>query len=486
MVRDPAQEPERRHLPLTQEGARTVVALTPAEQQAYEELEADLSFGRGRFDLSDQYYDGAQRLRQLGLAIPPELMAFTVVVNWPRVAVDSYCDRLAVKGFRYADDGGEGDDRLWRLYRQQDVQQQDARAWLDYYVHGRTYCSVSLDVATARPRLRTLSPYDVAVKRDEYTDTVTAALQVHQRTAGGVSAATLWTLDRKLMIVRDGGRGPFTVINADAEASHWRAMGFIPIIPAYRRERTRLRIGERLQGSSLIDDVAPLTDAAARVLTNAQLAQETHAVPARGVLGATRGDFVDQSGKPLPTWEAYFGSVWALGNESAKTFQFDASDMSNFERMLNLYARQASGVTHLPASYYGMPADDAASADAIRSREIGLIKAVERDQATLGAQRAKAMQLAMRIIGGGDVGTVETLWHDAGTPTYASKADAVVKLHATRDAQGRSLLPARMAYEELGWSPERIERALELRETETRDPYLDTAVSDATDAAAVG
>ena len=67
---------------------------------------------------------------------------------------------------------------------------------------------------------------------------------------------------------------------------------------------------------------------------------------------------------------------------------------------------------------------------------------------------------------------METLWHDAGTPTVASRADAVVKLHTATDGAGRSLLPAEMAYEELGWGPGKIQRALRLRRDDQMDPYL--------------
>src|SRR5690606_31195404 len=147
--------------------------------------------------------------------------------------------------------------------------------------------------------------------------------------------------------------------------------------------------GRTLQGVSAMEDVIPIADAGARNLTNAQVAQETHAVPARGVIGATKGDFMDETGQPLPQWAAYFGSVWALGNKDAKTFQFDSSDMSNFERMMDLYARLASGVSALPPNYFGLAADDAASADAIRSREARLVKVAELDQVALGESDAE-------------------------------------------------------------------------------------------------
>src|SRR5690606_19467291 len=118
----------------------------------------------------------------------------------------------------------------------------------------------------------------------------------------------------------------------------------------------------------------------------------------------------------LPQWAAYFGSVWALGNKDAKTFQFDSSDMSNFERMMDLYARLASGVSALPPNYFGLAADDAASADAIRSREARHVKVAERDQVTLGNGDEEVMRIAMRIRDGSwdpELRNIETLWYDA-------------------------------------------------------------------------
>ena len=36
-----------------------------------------------------RYYQGRQRLEQIGLTIPPSLRRFVVVANWPRVVVDT-------------------------------------------------------------------------------------------------------------------------------------------------------------------------------------------------------------------------------------------------------------------------------------------------------------------------------------------------------------------------------------------------------------
>jgi len=301
---------------------------------------------------------------------------------------------------------------------------------------------------------------------------------------GQARSATLYLPNETLWLEADGG--PFVATDVDEHG-----LGVVPVVPTFRRRRTAIPAGRLLQGTSAMEDVVPITDAAARDITNAQVAQETHAVPQRGVLGASKGDFVGQDGKQLTVWEAYFGSVWALANKDAKTFQFDASDMSNFERMMDLYARLASGVSGLPPNYFGLAADDAASADAIRSREARLVKIAERDQTTLGNSDATTLRIAARIRDGvwsDDLVGMETLWFDAGTPTYASRVDAVVKQYAATDVNGRPLIPREMAMEDLGWSPAKIQRALSLLREEESDPYVRAQAEKdaAADTAAVG
>jgi len=398
-------------------------------------------------------------------------MRFTVVVNWPRVVVDATADRLDVKGFRLA--GAEkADEDLWRVWQTNQMDEQDQMSKLDYLIFGRTYRCVGYNEDDPSTPLVTVeSPRQIITERNSRTGKVTSAVRNYDVVNGQVTRGTLYLPNETKHLFLDSGRW---VVEDDGVDEH--GMGVVPVVPSFRRRRAAIPEGRTLQGVSAMEDVIPITDAAARNLTNAQVAQETHAVPARGVIGATKGDFMDETGQPLPQWAAYFGSVWALGNKDAKTFQFDSSDMQNFERMSDLYARLASGVSALPPNYFGLAADDAASADAIRSREARHVKVAERDQVTLGNGDEEVMRLAMRIRDGvwdPELRNIETLWYDAGTPTTAARADAVVKLHTATDGKGRSLLPAEMAYEELGWGPEKIKRAMDLRERESADPTLE-------------
>lgn len=448
--------------------------MSPEDQVVFERLSKELGAAQHKFTTADRYYDGVQTLEQLGLAIPEELMKFTVIVNWPRVVVDATADRLDVKGFRLA--GQESaDEVLWRIWQDNQMDEQDQMSKLDYLIFGRTYRCVGTG-DDGSPLVTVESPRQIITERNSRTGKVTSAVRNYDVVNGQVTRGTLYLPNETKHLFMDSGRW---VEEVDERDEH--GLGVVPVVPSFRRRRTAIPEGRTLQGVSAMEDVIPVTDAAARNLTNAQVAQETHAVPARGVIGATKGDFMDESGQPLPQWAAYFGSVWALGNKDAKTFQFDSSDMQNFERMSDLYARLASGVSALPPNYFGLAADDAASADAIRSREARHVKVAERDQVTLGNGDEEVMRIAMRIRDGSwdpELRNIETLWYDAGTPTVAARADAVVKLHTAKDGSGRSLLPAEMAYEELGWGPEKIKRALALRDREAADPTLERIARD--------
>lgn len=448
------------------------------QKKIFTTLSDELSAAQPTFDLLDAYYDGTQRLEQLGLAIPPELLKFTVVVNWPRVVADALNERLDPKGFRLPGADSTGSDELWNLWLRARMGEQDMLSRLDYQIYGRTYKCVGTNEADPETPLITVeSPRNVITKRNERTGLVEAGLRMYDLVQGQPTAATLYLPNETIFLVSDGGS--WSVDDTDAHG-----LGIVPVVPSFRRRRSQIPATRLLQGVSVMQDVIPMTDSAARVITNAQVAQETHAVPQRYALGVSQGDFVDPDGNPLPVWESYFGAVWGLTNSEAKVGSMPSSDMQNFQRMVELYARMASGVSALPPNYFGLSADDAASADAIRSRESRLVKSAEIDQQSLGYSDTETMRIVLKFRDGADADPLdglETLWYDAATPTVAQRTDAVVKMYSATDAQGRTLLPAEAAWEELGYSPTKIARLKAMRLEESEDPQLDRVTRGFTD-----
>lgn len=445
------------------------MALSSEEQAVFDTLSKELTAAQPGFDLADQYYDGMQQLEQLGLAIPPELQRFTVIVNWNLIVVDALDERISLKGFKLP--GIEsGDNELWRIFRANGLPAQSRLGFLDALIYGRSYYCIGANETDEKTPLITVeSPREVITARDYRTNKVKSALRMYDVVEGKATAATLYLPDKTIWLSSDG-----SAFTEDDRDDH--GMNHVPVVPMFHRRRLSIPSNRKTQGVSEMAGIIPIVDAAARNISNAQLGQETHAVPQRGVLGASKGDFVDSDGKPLSVWESYFGSVWAITNDKAKTFQFDPSSMENFERMMNLYARMASGVSGLPSSYFGLSADDAASADAIRSREARLVKRAELAGANFGDATAEAIKVAMRIRDGAwdpELNLIETLLNDPATPTKAQQTDSIVKLYQAQDNQGRPLLPAEMAYEEMGWGPDKIARALEMRARDAEDPQLD-------------
>ena len=253
--------------------------------------------------------------------------------------------------------------------------------------------------------------------------------------------------------------------NLDSESiAHHQEMlilGRVPLVMFLNRRR----VGQWTGVSEMVDAI-PLVDAAARSLTSLQLAGETHSVPQKYVLGMSKGDFVDADGKPIPAWEAYFNAIWANQNKDAKVGQFAASDLSNFHNTVDHYASKLAGLYGLPARYVGITSVNPAAEGAIRAEEARLILNVEKKAALAGDGWGWVMGLVERFRTGEWVSgsRIKTDWFDAGTPTYAQRADALTKMYNS----GQGILSREGVWEELGWSEARMERERSRFEAEAR------------------
>ena len=434
------------------------MTLSVTEQALFDNLKDTLGVSRTQTKLYNDYYEGVHRLEQLGLAIPEELKRFTVTVAWPRVAVDAVEQRLDVTGFRMPGEDS-ADKSLWDVWQYNNMDERAGFAHLDALAIGRSYVCVGTNEEDPQfPIITVESPMEMVAIRDPRTHRVTAALRLYAPVDGKDSRATLYlpNMTRWLALV-DG-------IWVDEYEPDAHNLGTVPVVPFVNRNRATRIAGSILEGVSEMADVIPIADSASRAITNAQLAQETVAVPQKVILGMTKGDFVDGDGNPLPVWQSYFGSVWANANHEAKVQQLPSADLSNFETMVNLYARLASGISSLPIEYYGLNTQNAPSAEGQRAGETRLIKKSERKQTSFGTSWEAVNRLVMRFRDGvwsTDARRMETLWRDAGTPTVAQVTDAIVKEYQT------GLTDWETAQENLGRSPETIARMKTRREADS-------------------
>lgn len=437
--------------------------LSTEEMELVIELQRKVLSFRALDIRNERYYEGRQRLALLGIAVPPELQGFETVVNWPRVGVDEVERRCDVRAFvRPGED--KADAELRAAAEANNLDSELPLLHREVLTLGRGFTSISTNADDAEMPLITVeSAREIAVNVDVKTRRITAALRLYRDDTAYqmFNLATLYLPNSTIWL--SSTHGGWKITGRDDHN-----LGRVALVMYLNRRR----IG-RWTGESEMTDLIPLTDAAARSLTNLQLAQETHAVPTRYVLGISKGDFVDQDDKPLPVWESYFDRFMATANDKATIGQLPQADLANFHQTVNFYGKLCSSVSGLPTRYFGDNPANPATEGAIRADESRLIKNAERKMSDWGSQHGSTMAFWLRFKTGKwvDGNRVSTLWHDAGTPTFAQRADALQKL-----AGGTPLISREGAWDEMGWSEARKDRERGYFTTESSDPYLMAAL----------
>jgi len=397
----------------------------------------------------NNYYEGCQPLTYLH----PELMAELgeqlqqVVINWPRLVVDAVEERLDVTGFRLPD-AETGDAEMWRVWKANGMAGQSQKAHVDALVMRRAFIFVGANpddadtpLITAESPLQVYAYYDPAtrveqavVKRWHDTDPFTGTL-LNQYATLKLPDATYH--------YKFGSEIGWKEIGRDEHK-----LGVPPVVTLANRGRLLVP-----GGISELADIIPISDAACKIATDMMVASEFHAMPRRWALGFDQQDFTDSNGNPLSIWSRLAGRIWATAknrrDDGVEVGQFQESDLKNFHATIELLARIASALAALPPNYMGLSADDAASDAAIRSREARLVKRAERKCGSFGDDYERMQRLVRRFQTGEwdpTLDQLETLWSDPATPTYAQKADAVVKLRAA------GILPLEQTWEDLGYS----------------------------------
>lgn len=434
------------------------------ETPEFEQLRNVLNLSRVQTRLYNDYYEGWHKLAQLGLAIPEELKQFTVMVNWPRLLVDAIEQRLDVTGFRMPG-SDSADAHLWDIWQYNNLDEGAGFAHTDALAIGRSYvCVGTNDEDPEFPLITVESPNEMVALRDPRTRRVVSGLRMYgqQNQQGQIldNRATLYLPNETRWLILDDG------LWQDEVDPDFHNLGTVPVVPLVNRNRATKDIlynRSILEGVSEMHDIIPIADSAARALTNAQLAQETVAVPQKYVLGMSKGDFVDADQNPLPVWASYFGSIWANSDKDAHVGQLPSADLSNFETMINMYSRLASGIAGLAPDFFGLQTANAPTAAGQRAGDTRLIKKAERRQTTFGNSWEAMNRLVLRFRDGewdDNARRMETIWQDAGTPTKAETTDAVMKEYSA------GLTDWESAQEELGRSPETIARMKERRQAD--------------------
>lgn len=407
--------------------------LSDDEQRQVDGLLEQLRDKQRHNRLVERYYEGKQRIRDMGIAIPPHLRSIETVVGWPGTVVDVLEERLDIDGWTIpgaADDAGIGEiveaNRLHTEY---------SEGHLDALIYGIAFVTVGSGAAgEPNPLVTVESPLWMTAAWNRRRRAVDAALSVawsDNPFPGSVSGATLY-LPGLTIRAETNGIGQWRVVDRDEHD--------LPVVPVAQLVN-RPRRGDQGGRSEITRAVRSYTDNAVRTVLGMEVSREFFAAPMLWVLGASESAFVDKDGNPKSAWETYIGRLKAIEASQEGTLpdvkQFSGSSPAPFLEQLRGMARMLAAEAAIPESYLGVHTDNPSSADAIRAGEARLIKRAERRHRTFGSPWSEAKRLALWIRDGREpTVTPRPIWRDPATPTRAAAADETTKL------VGAGILPA--------------------------------------------
>jgi hypothetical protein len=399
--------------------------LSDEETATINSLSSRLQFQLPMMQLTNAYYEGTQRLYDLGVTIPAALSRIRTVVDWPRICIDPLVQRAVVDGFRLPD-STDVDTELADIWQANDLDAEAPLSYLDALVYGRGYQIVGQD-DNGDPLVTVESPLNLSLAWDPRTRTTTAAYQAYQ--AEGVQRAVLYLPNVSIYMSREVQSSAWTVDDRDEHG-----FGEVCVVRFANRPRSADREGR----SEITPAIRNITDSACRSLLGMEIAREVYSVPHRYVLGADESDYVNPDGTPKSALEMTMSKFVAFQRDEdgnlPQVGQFQAFDPSVFTKIIDEQAQLMAAASQFPPSYFGLTSTaNPASADAIRVAHAGLENRAREVQNQFSDPQERVMRLAWRVANGGapvpaGMKGLTTDWIDAATRTPAATGDFLFKM----------------------------------------------------------
>ena len=434
--------------------------LTSNEHDALAHLEQVRGQTRMQDDLMWNYLHLRQRLKHIGMALPSaQRTRMQVISNWCRVLVEGTSNRQQIRSVRRVDDLTD-DLTLKAIRARSNFDQQLAMFNRDRLTFGRAIFS-AFPGEDGSARIRAESPREMAVEIDEYREVIARSARFYGS-----------DLTRGTLYMEADAAAPSRTIHVRREryGHRWVEVerdeydGPLPLFLHLNRRETGSWAGE-----SQLVDLIPIQDAAGRSLTLMGYSQDAHGFPKVILKGVEAGDFVDGNGNLIPRIEAYFNTLTLLKSKDAGATQLTPADLKNFDTALDMYGRQASSVTTVPAHYFGiLPRNNPSSEGALSFEEQMFVQGIEQQNREVGTTLGWLFSYARELETGEAIpnNAVQVDWHNPATPTVAQRMDAIVK------ARQVGLLSREGAWDEMGWSEPRKAQERTYFEAEANDPAL--------------
>lgn len=401
--------------------------LTDDEASTLARLLARIEAKRIRNLRRETYYRAKERVRDLGISIPPSLKDVETVVGWPAMAVDVLEERLDLEEFVW-DAGSTADVGLDEAVEANRLLVEASQAHLDTLIYGIEFIAVSAGNKDAphepHPLVTLEPPTRMTVDWSARERRATAAASVEwDPVTVAVRRATLFLPDQNVTLHQV--LGVWRV-----EHRHEHKLGRVTVTPLINRPRSG-----RVWGTSEITPaVLSITDMAVRTLLGMEVSREFYSSPQRYVLGANEKHFVDAQGNPKTPWEMYLGRFLALeydGDEKPEVGQFAAGSPAPYLEQIKGLAQLLAAEVAMPVNYLGFHTQNPPGEGGTRALESRLVKRAERRIRVFGGAWPEVAQNMLLVRDGAlppGADRIRARWRDPGTPTAAATADKITKL----------------------------------------------------------
>lgn len=392
---------------------------------------------RPYLELRGLYYDGMQKMQDLGISIPPSLVGLRTVVGWPRIGIDALDNRCVVEGFRFPG-ASDVDEDLQGIWQANKMDGESRLTHLDTLVYGRAYNIVGPgDESTAgQPLITSESPLNMIATYDARMRRVSAALQMYLDTdftsdMYGQEVAALYLPDRTIFMARQSPTGNPTAVKWEIVQRDDHGLGRVPVVRMANRQRLSNRSGTSEISAAWMNT----TDSACRTMLGMEVGREFFSAPRRYALGVAEEAFQKPDGTAVSAWDTYLHKVWMLERDEDGNLptigEFKASDPSVHTKLMDEYAQIMAGNMGVPPHFLGIYTQgNPASADAIRSGYEELTSRALRKHVAFADDWEETMCLALLIRDGSlpdNAYLLETDWRDPAPQTLAGTSDAVTK-----------------------------------------------------------
>lgn len=370
------------------------------------------------------YYNGKNRLRDLGISIPPQLKSVETVVGWPAKAVDALAHRIVFDGFVLPGDQ-EDPYGLSAAFADNQMQMELPQAITSSLIHAVSFISTTHgDIEAGQPEVLVQARsgmYGTGIW-DRSTRSLRAALSVSDVDEDGVPTELVIHLpDRVGHVVRSAG-GRWSVI--------WRRnpVGRVLVEPLVFRPDLDRPFGR----SRISRPVMSITDEAVRTVLRTEVSAEFFTAPQRYALGLADDAFGDDG----PGWESVLGRIFTVGRDEDGNLptvgEFKQQSMQPHTEHLRSIATRFAGETSMPISSLGIVQDNPSSAEAIYAAKEDLVIEATDAGASFGARLVRVGQNVVMLRDGlteppPELRKLEADFVPPDRTSVVSAADAVVK-----------------------------------------------------------